>query len=299
MQKIRTAVIGGDTRLACMVPCLAKEGCRVICYGTEPISEKSGISYCFAGSLKEALAEAEAVICGIPFAKGIEVYHGSVLPDMEIAGFCECLKEGQMLFGGVIPETVRRSCRKKQVRYYDFMEDEPLAIFNAVATAEGCVLTALKEQPTNLHRSRCLVLGYGKCGRVLADKLKGLSADVTICARKEGALALAEAAGMKKLPFGEMPEQIRAFEYIFNTVPSTVLTEKVLKKVRKDALIVDIASGKGGVDYAVAKRCGVRALLCPGLPGKYAPKASAEGMSDFVLRTLASGSKTFDPGIIE
>ena len=73
----------------------------------------------------------------------------------------------------------------------------------------------------------------------------------------------------------------------------------MLKKVRKDALIVDIASGKGGVDYAAAKRCGVRALLCPGLPGKYAPKASAEGMSDFVLRTLASGSKTFDPGIIE
>lgn len=294
MGKIKTAVIGGDTRLAYIVSYLAKMGCSVICYGTESIPEKRGISYCFAGSLKEALEEAEAVVCGIPFAKGNEVYTGLSLPDMELTYFCECLREGQRLFGGVIPETVRESCRKKQVLYYDFMEDEPLAVFNAVATAEGSVLTALKEQPTNLHKSRCLILGYGKCGRVLADKLKGLSAEVTVCARKEGALSCAEAAGMTKLSFDRLSAEAGNFEYIFNTVPSTIITEKVLKNVKKEALIVDIASGAGGVDYSAAKRYGVRALLCPRLPGKYAPKASACGMGEFVMRKLKGYSSAPD-----
>lgn len=286
MEKIRIAVVGGDTRLAYIVPYLARKGCIVTCYGTESIPEKSGISYCFAGSLKEAVAESEVIVCGIPFARGDEVYTNLALPDMEINYFCECLKEGQRLFGGVLPKYVRDICRKKQVLYYDFMEDESLAVFNAVATAEGCVLTALKEQPTNLHRSRCLVLGYGKCGRVLADKLKGLSAEVTVCARKEGALSYAEAAGMKKLPLAELSEKAEGFEYIFNTIPFVVITEEVLKNMQKSCLIVDIASGKGGVDYEAAKRLGVKALLCPGLPGKYAPKASACGMGEFVMRKI-------------
>lgn len=286
MAAIRIAMIGGDMRLAYMVPILAGKGCLLTCYGTEPIPEKSGVSYRFAGSLQEALEDADAVVCGIPFSKKGRVYSGGAIPDMEMSCFCAHLKRGQRLFGGVMPQTVKEECEKRQIVFYDFMEDEPLAVFNAVATAEGCILTALKKQPTNLHGSRAVVAGYGRCGRVLADKLKGLSVKVTVCARKPEQLACAEAAGMETLTFGSLPQEAGKYEYIFNTVPSTVITEEVLKKLSPSALVVDIASGSGGVDYEAAKKLGVRALLCPGLPGKYAPKASAAGMAEFVLRKM-------------
>ena len=61
------------------------------------------------------------------------------------------------------------------------MKDESIAVFNAVATAEGAILEAMLHKQTNIHHSRTLVLGYGRCGKVLSEKLKGLSAHVTVC----------------------------------------------------------------------------------------------------------------------
>ena len=37
-----------------------------------------------------------------------------------------------------------------------------------------------------LHGSRCLIIGYGRIGRLLADRLLSLGAEVTVSARKYG-----------------------------------------------------------------------------------------------------------------
>ena len=66
----------------------------------------------------------------------------------------------------------------------------------------------------------------------------------------------------------------------------SVLEEGVLEHVGKDALIVDIASGKGGVDYQAAERLGIHALHCLGLPGKYAGKISAKRLAEYVTDKL-------------
>ena len=60
------------------------------------------------------------------------------------------------------------------------MKMDDVAIYNAIATAEGAIMEAIKMQPINLHKSRCLVLGYGRCAKVLAAKLKGMDAQVTV-----------------------------------------------------------------------------------------------------------------------
>lgn len=285
MEKNKIAVIGGDTRLAYMAAELAHRGYRVICYGTEPIPKKSPVSCCFAGTLQEALQGAQAVVGGIPFAKSGRLYSEVLVPDLELSAFCRALEKGQSLFGGVLPQEVRKACRKNQVRCCDFMQDEPLAVFNAVATAEGSILTALQHRPTTLHGSCCLVLGYGRCAKVLAEKLKGLSARVTVCARDAGQLACAAASGMDCLAFSMLEEKIGDFEYIFNTIPARVIGKEMLKKMKRNSLIVDIATG-GGVDYEAAGQLGILALLCPGLPGKYAPRTSAVGMAEFVIRKM-------------
>lgn len=125
------------------------------------------------------------------------------------------------------------------------MKDEGIAIFNAVATAEGAVLEAMIHKQTNIHHSRTLGAGYGRCGKVLGEKLKGLSAHVTACGSNAAELAMAEAFGMDVLPLKELEGKIGEFEYIYNTIPALVIEGEVLKKVGKDALIIDIASGRG------------------------------------------------------
>ena len=104
------------------------------------------------------------------------------------------------IFGGIIPEAFHQECSERGIACYDFMKEESIAVFNAIATAEGAILEALLHKQTNIHQSKTLVLGYGRCGKVLCGKLKGLSAHVTVCANNSLELALAEAFGLDVLP---------------------------------------------------------------------------------------------------
>ena len=169
------------------------------------------------------------------------------------------------------------------------MKEETIAVFNAVATAEGAIAQAICGKDTNLHGSRALVLGYGRCGRVLCEKLKGLSAHVTVCTRNPEAQAWARAMGMETmdtLSAKREKEKLPLFEYIFNTVPAVILKEEELRKMNREALIIDIASGAGGVDYEAADKFGIKALQCLGLPGRYAAKTSADCLAEFTACRL-------------
>lgn len=76
------------------------------------------------------------------------------------------------------------------------------------------------------------------------------------------------------------------FRFIFNTVPAQFINEETLKNVDLSALIIDIASSPGGVDYDAAQRLGISALHCLGLPGKYAPASSARHLKQFIESKL-------------
>jgi hypothetical protein len=122
------------------------------------------------------------------------------------------------------------------------MESNEVAIKNAVATAEGAIAHAIERSPVNLHKSACLVMGYGRCAQVLAHKLRGLDAAVAVCARSPDQRALADAFGYEAIPLTDLPEAARRFDFIFNTVPAPVLTEAALLALKSGAFIVDIAS---------------------------------------------------------
>lgn len=136
------------------------------------------------------------------------------------------------------------------------------------------------------HGSECLVLGYGVCARILADKLRGLSANVTVCARAATARAQAASMGYRVTDFDGLNNRLRNSEFIFNTVPAKVLTERQLIQIPYDAIIIDIASAPGGIDWAAATRLERKALHCLGLPGHYAPKSSATYLADIILLNI-------------
>lgn len=275
------AVIGGDLRSVLMAELLCKKGFGVIVYGTA-LDIRGGAAV--AGSLNEALSGAQVVIGPIPLSKdGKKVSGGAEQKEITMKALEDGLMEGQILFAGCIPESFLECGKRKSLELFDFMEMEELAVFNSIATAEGAVAEAIIRHPGNLHGSRCLVLGYGKCGKTLAHKLAGLSCHVTVCARKPGAGAEAEAMGYGSVDFANIKKELGISSYIFNTVPGLVLWGELLEEVDKNALIIDIASAPGGVDYRAAAEQGITAFLCPGLPGKYAPGASAEALAEIVV----------------
>ncbi len=54
-----------------------------------------------------------------------------------------------------------------------------------------------------------------------------------------------------------------------------------------DVTIVDIASAPGGVDFDFCRQQNIRAKLCPGLPGIYAPQSSAEILFEAIVKSLS------------
>ncbi|MDE6909189.1 MAG: dipicolinate synthase [Lachnospiraceae bacterium] len=288
MTKYDIAILGGDRRTACMAPIFVEKGYRVICFRTVPVpcspSIKSKIS--FTDSLREALDSAPVFVGGIPFAKSDCLYCEGGASDLNLSEIQRSIHKHQKIFAGVIPEDFRRTCEEREISCYDFMRDEPMTLCNAVSTAEGAILEALLHKDTNIHMSNTLVLGFGRCGKILADRLSGLHACVTVCSNDANELALACALGFETLHLSNLWRKICCFEYIFNTIPARVLNRRCLEKVSPNALIIDIASNKSGADYETAEKLNVNIHFCPGLPGKYAGESCAKFLTDYVINRI-------------
>lgn len=284
------AILGGDIRQTYMAEIFRKAGLSVITYSlTHPMIQ----DICVQGrTLKETISSSNILISAIPFSKdGTTIPSLTSASDMNVDCFLNTISRGQILFAGMISPKVKQYLQKTQIEYFDFMEDDSIAIANGIATAEGAIMEAIIKSPGNLHKSHCLVLGFGRCAKTLAIKLKGLEANVCISARKASDLALSKALGFDAVPLNNLKDTLSSFDYIFNSIPALVLDACLLNKVSKDVVIIDIASAPGGLDYQKAKELSLNASLCLGIPGKVSPKASAQILADKVFDHLSNRKK--------
>ncbi|MDA8344099.1 MAG: dipicolinate synthase subunit DpsA [Thermaerobacter sp.] len=191
--------------------------------------------------------------------------------------------QGTPLFIGQATPGLREACKEQGVRLVEFRETDEFAWRNAVPTAEGALEMALRLTDHTLHGSRCLVLGFGRSGSVLARTLHGLGARVAVLARDGVDLARSYALDIPAQPLSELRNAASDADVVFNTIPAVVLREDVLQRMHRGAVVVDIASAPGGTDFAAARRLGISAHLAPGLPGITAPRTAGRIVADTVL----------------
>lgn len=195
---------------------------------------------------------------------------------------------GNIILGGNFPQKFIQECTEKGIQAYDYLQSPSVVIHNAVATAEGAICEAISHSPWNLHGSSCLVMGYGRCGSVLANRLGGLGCQLTISARDIIKIAQAETCGYHILKPGS---DLGQFRFIFNTIPAPVINADMLSALSREVTIIDIASSPGGCDFRYCEEHGISAYLCPGLPAKYAPDSSAEIIFRHIHEVFQFGSK--------
>ncbi len=196
------------------------------------------------------------------------------------------LSPAQLVFGGGFDAELCKALYEKGISYFDYLKREELAIKNAVPTAEGAISIALTETPVTIDKSRCLVLGYGRIGKILANRLHALGADITVAARKLSDLAYAESFSCSAISFTELDRVLPHCDIVFNTVPSPVLDSKALRLTAGDTLIIDLASRPGGVDFEAAKKLGNKVIWALSLPGKTAPVTSGKIIKDTIMNIL-------------
>lgn len=279
------AIIGGDLRQAYMFLYFMEKGYSVISYGlnTSSIVKESA----FGKSLEEVMNSSKNLIIPIPFSVDKVCLKSQTNPsDLTIENFINNLNSCHRVYGGSFSQELISSLNKKQVFHYDLMKKEEIVLYNSIATAEGAIAEAIINSTCNLHDSNILVLGFGRCGKTLANKLIGLTNHIKIAIRSSTAKLEALTLGFNTIDFNDLESHIGQFDFIFNTVPKLVLIDRMLDLTKAELTIIDIASSPGGVNYNYAEKINRNAKLCLGLPGKYSPKSSAKFLSNCILSDL-------------
>lgn len=272
-------LLGGDSRQLYLNRILDKNGFS----STLHFDKNEGLF-----SIKEAVETNDVLLCPIPFTKDkINLFSENGLTDLGIGKILELLTSRHTLFGGNIPVSVKEYAKAQGAACFDYMEMEEITVKNAVATAEGAIAEAIGLSPDCLHKSKCLVTGFGRCGKILSLKLKGLEAKVTIADQKETQLANALSMGFDGETLENLSEYIGKYQFIFNTIPAPIFGKELISGMNPEVTVIDIASAPGGVDFDFCRQQNLRAKLCPGLPGIYGPKTSAEILYQGIVKHLS------------
>lgn len=279
------SIIGGDMRQVYMANELINRNFSVTTYGLD--HSLLNTSCHLAKNLEDALYSGQIIITPIPISKDrIHIQSLKTQPDLAIDQLCNLLLPTHKLYGGCFTADLKNYCSSHNIFCYDLMEQEEVILFNSIATAEGALAEAITNSNINLHGSSCLITGYGRCARTLANKLKNLCGHMDIAARSPEALIAAYTDSFDTITFYELKDKIGQYDYIFNSVPALVITSELLDLTKPNTIIIDIASAPGGVDYTYAKEISRNARLCLGLPGKYAPNSSATFLINHILLNI-------------
>lgn len=181
----------------------------------------------------------------------------------------------QLCIGGAFSKSLRALLDEYGIPWLDVLEESGVAMKNAIATAEGCIAELSQLMPVNIEDANIIVMGFGNCGKPIAEKLYCMGAHVSIVARSERALSMAHYFGFLDYPMDAVIPFDEA-DAVINTIPALVITKKEIDALKKDAVVLDIASAPGGCDGAYCKEKGVPYKLALGLPGIYCPKTSAQ-----------------------
>lgn len=284
---MKFAIIGGDLRTIKLAVMLAKEQNQVYVYGLEKAEELKNIKNIEqCESIKRAIQEVEIVIGPIPFSSnGKTINMPFSDKEISIREMMHVINAKVLIAGGITPE-VYEMANDEYIEIIDIMKREELAVLNTIATAEGTIQVAIENTNKIIHGSEILILGFGRIGKVLARKLAGLSAKVTCAARKDEDLAWIQAYGHKATNINSIGENLKLYDIIINTVPHIILNEERLKYIKKDCLLIDLASNPGGIDKKSVKDNKLKFVWALSLPGKVAPITTAEFIKDTIYNII-------------
>ena len=264
--------LGGDARMRLLAQMMAAEGADVRSWALPGAPGES--------ALCDAL-KAEIIVLPLPMEKEGRL-SGT---DMAADDLLRALRPRHRIFAGSVSRETMEKARALGLHVTDYFTCEELSVRNAIPTAEGAIELAMKHTSVTLHGTPCLVLGFGRIGKLLAHDLAALGARVTVSARKLSDLAWIDAFGYAPLHTNRLSGTLGVFRVVFNTVPHPVLDEALLSELPRDVLLIELAS-TSGFDLAAVERQRLHYIRAGGLPGRAAPETAARAIKKTVCRLI-------------
>ena len=262
---INFCIIGGDLRSFFLAKILSKEKNEVKLYGFDKLE-----NFKECEKYDEMIRTSNNIVLPIPFSKDNQYVN---MPfsnkDIAIREIFYYL-ENKTIFVGNMHQELKEELHRKHNQVIDFMKKEEFAILNAIPTAEATIEIILKNTKKILQNSNCFIMGFGRIGKVLAYRLKGLSAKVTCMITREVEKAWAIAYGYEAISIENLQKnctKLKQYDIIINTIPKIILKEE-LKEIKKETLVIDLASKPYGIDRKIAEQEKLNFIEALGLPRK-------------------------------
>ena len=278
-------VVGGDQRQACLARLLAQDGHTVHTYalgtvGTDVLSLVPEKEW-------SEIRKADCVILPMTVSKGAGLLNAPLEEcEYSLGELFDRLCPGQFLCGGRVDKETRSLAEERGLTLRDYFDREELVVANAVPTAEGAVQLAMEHLPITIHGARILVIGFGRVGRITAQRFAALGARVSVAARRYDQLAWAQTMGFGGEHLNHLAGWLCGYDMVVNTVPAQILGRKELEDLKEDALILDLASKPGGVDLYAVRELNRTVIWALALPGKVAPVTAGAIIKDTIYNML-------------
>ncbi|MBQ0098497.1 MAG: dipicolinate synthase subunit DpsA [Oscillospiraceae bacterium] len=279
MENTKIAVIGGDRRMLFCAKAFLSDGYDVSVTGFDNLCENIAVKKL---PLEKNIILCDKVVLPLPCIKGEKIFAPYSENDIKCTEYLSALLNEKTVYTSMKEKLLENFPALKEENVFDYSSREDFAIQNAVPTAEGALSIAIDNFEGTIFRSRCLVCGFGKIGKVLSKRLYDMGADVTVSARKQSDLSYIETQEYNAVNTYEIKREL-PFDIIFNTVPALVFDAKTLKMIARNALVIDLASLPGGVDFEAASLYDIKAIQALSLPGKYAPKFAGEVIKNTII----------------
>jgi dipicolinate synthase subunit A len=283
----KVAVVGGDDRMLEIMRQARSAGAEVVSFacaeGAELASDATPTS-----TLAEAVKGAHIVICPVP-ALGTDGSLWTPNYDKPVFLTAEDLSGADpscVIFMGRVSPEIQAVVSQAQIRAIAHGDDDAEALLHAIPTAEGAIRHAIDMSAVTIMGSKCVCTGFGRVGQSVAWLLRGMGADVTLCARNPSQLARATGFGLRALPLEQLSREIGSADFIFQSAPGLngyVLTEEILRSVPSDAVLIELSSPPSGTDLEACRQLGINALWARGQAGS-APKTAGRTEWEVIMR---------------
>ena len=177
----------------------------------------------------------------------------------------DMLSPNNIVFAGAINKEWKSFFEANNIEYIDLMEEEKVVLENADITAEATLMLYILNSKVSVKNQKIIISGYGRCGKVLAEKFSSLGAKITVLARSKEARKEAISKGYNAVTFSYGPQEAYGTVALINTVPERVISDLILSELHKECLLIEIASAPGGFDKDFIEKNGLKYIEAPGL----------------------------------
>lgn len=278
--KRKFGILGGDFRQIHLAEKISKYN-KVFLFGFDKLNDD--LPFPVLDNIYEVIEKSEYIILPLPETRdGIHLNCPLLNMSAEFNKKIFNFMRGKIIFGDLEKFTEYA----EEIKFYSYANTEEFQIMNAVPTAEGAIKIAMNEKNETLLGKNCLITGFGRIGKLLANRLKTFGVNITTASRNNEEIAWAKALGYNFIHLKNLNDKMPNYDLIFNTIPSVIFSKEILSKCQDNVFIVDVASNPGGIDKTAAEKFKINYVHALGIPGKMFPGSAAKIIYDSIQKII-------------